>query len=169
MTNPKDCTCHTHPPAKPKAVELAKLEAILADCRARKAKAKTGTPMPLIACLATATATAELKAKPGTHRQASAELDRLKAENATLKARLASAPAKPAAPATLTATARREAAKAASTLSGATADKFSDSMLFQAATHRSSPESDKAIAKAELEKRGFSISPEGILSQSFRK
>ena len=36
-------------------------------------------------------------AKPGTHRESSAELDRLKAENATLKARLASAPAKPAA------------------------------------------------------------------------
>ena len=107
--------------------------------------------------------------KPGSQRESSAELDRLKGEVATLKARLASAPAKPAAPATLTATARREAAKAASTLSGATADKFSDSMLFQAATHRSSPESDKAIAKAELEKRGFSISPEGILSQSFRK
>ena len=42
----------------------------------------------------------ELKAKPGTHRQASAELDRLKAENATLRAKLATgkpALAKPAA------------------------------------------------------------------------
>ena len=160
-----NCECGSHPPAKPKAVELEKLEAILADCRARKAKAKPGTPMPMIACLADKAA----DLRKGSTRQASATIDRLKAENATLKARLASAPAKPAAPATLTATARREAAKAASTLSGATADKFSDSMLFQAATHRSSPESDKAIAKAELEKRGFSISPEGILSQSFRK
>ncbi len=40
--------------------------------------------------------------KPGTHRESSAELDRLKGEVATLKARLASAPAKPA---TLTAAA----------------------------------------------------------------
>ena len=158
-----NCQCGSHPPAKPKAVELAKLEAVLADCRARKAKAAPGTPMPLIACLADKAA----DLRKGSTRQASAELDRLRAENASLRAKIA--PAKPAAPATLTATARREAAKAASTLSGATADKFSDSMLFQAATHRSSPESDKAIAKAELEKRGFSISPEGILSQSFRK
>ena len=40
--------------------------------------------------------------KPGTHRESSAEIDRLKGEVATLKARLASAPAKPA---TLTAAA----------------------------------------------------------------
>ena len=90
-----NCQCGSHPPAKPKAVELAKLEAVLADCRALKAKAAPGTPMPLIACLATATATADLR--KGSTRQASAEFDRLKAENATLKARLASAPAKPAA------------------------------------------------------------------------
>ena len=36
---------------------------------------------------------AELKAKPGSQRASSAELDRLKAENATLKGRLAAAPA----------------------------------------------------------------------------
>ena len=39
-------------------------------------------------------------AKPGTHRESSAELDRLRAENATLRAKLATskpAPAKPAA------------------------------------------------------------------------
>ena len=88
------CQCGTHPPAKPKAVELEKLEAILADCRARKAKAKPGTPMPMIACLADKAA----DLRKGSTRQASAELDRLKAENATLKARLASAPAKPPAP-----------------------------------------------------------------------
>ena len=92
------CQCGTHPPAKPKAVELAKLEAVLADCRARKAKAKPGTPMPMIACLAAATATADLR--KGSTRQASAELDRLKAENMTLKAKIAAtskpAPAKPA-------------------------------------------------------------------------
>ena len=92
------CQCGTHPPAKPKAVELAKLEAVLADCRARKAKSAPGTPMPLIACLATATATADLR--KGSTRQASAELDRLRAENASLRAKPA-----PAKPATLTAAA----------------------------------------------------------------
>ena len=92
------CQCGTHPPAKPKAVELAKLEAILADCRARKAKAAPGKPMPLIACLADKAA----DLRKSSTRQASAELDRLKAENATLKAKIAAtskpAPAKPAGP-----------------------------------------------------------------------
>ena len=93
-----NCQCGSHPPAKPQAIELAKLEAILADCRARKAKAAPGTPMPLIACLADKAA-ADLR--KGSQRQASAELDRLKAENASLRAKLATskpAPAKPAAP-----------------------------------------------------------------------
>ena len=93
-----NCECGSHPPAKPQAVELAKIEAILADCRARKAKSAPGTPMPLIACLATATATADLR--KGSTRQASAELDRLRAENASLRAKPA-----PAKPATLTAAA----------------------------------------------------------------
>ena len=92
-----NCQCGSHPPAKPKAVELAKLEAVLADCRARKAKAAPGTPMPLIACLADKAA----DLRKGSTRQASAELDRLKAENMTLKAKIAAtskpAPAKPAA------------------------------------------------------------------------
>jgi hypothetical protein len=82
MTNPKACTCHTHPPAKPQAVELAKMEAILADCRARKATAKVGTPMPLIACLADKAA----DLRKGNARLASAEIDRLKGEVATLTA-----------------------------------------------------------------------------------
>ena len=86
-----NCQCGSHPPAKPQAVELAKLQAVLADCRALKAKAAPGTPMPLIACLADKAA----DLRKGSTRQASAELDRLKAENATLRAKLA--PAKPAA------------------------------------------------------------------------
>ncbi len=155
----------TGPQFQAKAAQVKKL---IAQRKTHQATASTRKPL-FVQRHVLERELAELKAKPGSQRESSAELDRLKAENATLKARLASALAKPAAPATLTATARREAAKAASTLSGATADKFSDSMLFQAATHRSSPESDKAIAKAELEKRGFSISPEGILSLSFRK
>jgi len=72
-------------------------------------------------------------------------------------------------PAPSTRNARREAAKAASTLSPATAANFSDSTLSQAATHRSSPASDKAIATAELEKRGFTVSPSGVISKSTRK
>ena len=91
-----NCQCGSHPPAKPQAVELARLEAVLADCRARKAKAAPGTPMPLIACLADKAA----DLKKGRTRQVSAELDRLKAENASLRAKIA-----PAKPATLTAAA----------------------------------------------------------------
>jgi hypothetical protein len=68
-----------------------------------------------------------------------------------------------------TRTARREAARVASTFSAGTAHTFSDALLSQAAVHRSSPEADRAIATAELEKRGFSVSPSGIISKSFRK
>jgi hypothetical protein len=98
MTNPKDCACHDHPPAKPQAVELAKLEAIVADCRARKAKAAPGTPMPLIACLADKTAvreaiTARLEASKAS---VAASAAKVKAQAAV--AAVAAAP-KPAAPA----------------------------------------------------------------------
>ncbi len=65
-----------------------------------------------------------------------------------------------------TRSARREAAKAASTFSAATAHTFSDAMLSQAAVHRSSPEADREIATAELEKRGFTVSPSGVISKS---
>ena len=166
MTNPKDCACHDHPPAKPEAVELAKLEAIVADCRARKAKAAPGTPMPLIACLADKTAvreaiTARLEASKAS---VAASAAKLKAQAAV--AAVATAP-KPAAPASrppakasgdTSRSARREAARTAST--------FSDALLSQAAVHRSSPESDRAIATAELEKRGFTVSPSGVISKS---
>jgi hypothetical protein len=87
------------------------------------------------------------------------------------------APARPTAPprpplkasGDMSRSARREAAKAASTFSAATAHTFSDALLSQAATHRSSPASDKAIATAELEKRGFTVSPSGTISKSSRK
>jgi hypothetical protein len=87
------------------------------------------------------------------------------------------APARPTAPtrppvkasAATSRTARREAAKDASRLSPATAANFSDAMLSQAAVHRSSPEADRQIAKAELERRGFVVSPEGTISKSTRK
>jgi hypothetical protein len=45
----------------------------------------------------------------------------------------------------------------------------SDSFLHQAASHRSSPAADRAEAINELNRRGFTLSPEGILSRSTRK
>jgi hypothetical protein len=169
-----NCQCGSHPPAKPEAVELAKLEAIVADCRARKAKAAPGTPMPLIACLADKTAvreaiTARLEASKAS---VAASAAKLKAQAAV--AAVATAP-KPAAPASrppakasgdTSRSARREAARTASTFSAGTAHTFSDALLSQAAVHRSSPESDRAIATAELEKRGFTVSPSGVISKS---
>ena len=119
---------------------------------------------------------------PSTAPTIAARIAKLRSITAAAKddlARIAArqAPARPAAPprppakvtGDTTRTARREAAKAASTLSPATAANFSDSALSQAATHRSSPASDKAIAVAELEKRGFTVSPSGIISKSLRK
>jgi hypothetical protein len=119
---------------------------------------------------------------PSTAPTIAARIERLKAITAGAKddlARIAArqAPARPTAPprppvkvsGDTSRSARREAAEAASTLSPATAANFSDSALSQAATHRSSPASDKAIAVAELEKRGFTVSPSGIISKSLRK
>ena len=76
--------------------DMAKLESDFNACKAAKASAKPGTPMPVIACLAAKAA----DLRKGTTRQARAELDWLKAENASLRAKIA-----PAKPATLTAAA----------------------------------------------------------------
>ena len=92
--------------------------------------------------------------KPGTHRESSAELDRLKGEVATLKARLASAPT--AVPGLSPRDQRRAAAQ-------------SDSQLQFIAGHRSATEADRSAARAELEKRGWTIHPSGSFSQSIRK
>ena len=155
-----NCECGTHPPAKPQAVELAKLEAVLADCRARKAKAKAGTPMPLIACLADKAA----DLRKGSQRQASAEFDRLKAENMTLKAKIAAtskpALAKPAAPSALSPRDQRRAAA-----KGTLADQ-SDGQLQFVASHRSATEADRSAARAELEKRGWTCHANGAFSLS---
>jgi hypothetical protein len=43
-----------------------------------------------------------------------------------------------------------------------------EALVMQAATHRSSPEADKIAARHELEKRGFAVSPEGVISHSTR-
>jgi hypothetical protein len=66
-------------------------------------------------------------------------------------------------------TARREAARIASTLTATTAGNFTDALLSQAATHRSSPASDKAIAVAELQRRGFTVHANGVISSGTRK
>jgi len=44
-----------------------------------------------------------------------------------------------------------------------------DSIVQQAALHRSSPPADKAQAIAELKRRGFTVTASGIVSKSFRK
>ncbi len=72
-------------------------------------------------------------------------------------------------PAPSTRNARRDAAKAASTLTATTAGNFTDSALSQAATHRSSPAADREIAVAELQKRGFVVHANGTVTQSSRK
>jgi hypothetical protein len=176
MTNPKDCACHDHPPAKPEAVELAKLEAIVADCRARKAKAAPGTPMPLIACLADKTAvreaiTARLEASKASVAASAAKLKAQAAVAAVASAPRPAAPARPPVKVTgdMSRSERREVARIAATFSPATAANFSDSALSQAATHRSSPASDKAIATAELQRRGFTVHANGVISSGTRK
>lgn len=151
------CQCGTHPPAKPKAVELAKLEAVLADCRARKAKAKPGTPMPLIGCLATAAA----DLRKGSTRQASAELDRLRADNASLRAKLVTG--KPAAPTAVPGLSPRDQRRAAA--KGTIADE-SDSQLQFIAGHRSAPAEEAAAARAELQARGWTCHANGNFSMS---
>ncbi len=91
------------------------------------------------------------------------------------------AAAKPAAPApravrqpaatmppNLDAKARRAWAKAQNAMTPENARTFSDSYLQAAATHRHSPPAEAAIAKAELEARGFVFHPSGTISRSIR-
>jgi hypothetical protein len=44
-----------------------------------------------------------------------------------------------------------------------------DALVMQAAVHRSSPDADKSEAKAELAKRGYTVSADNIVSKSTRK
>jgi hypothetical protein len=44
-----------------------------------------------------------------------------------------------------------------------------DALVMQAAVHRSSPDADKSEAKAELAKRGYTVSADNIVSKSHRK
>ena len=67
---------------------------------------------------------------------------------------------------------RKPIAKHLAKAAPAPANRFktcSDSIVQQAATHRSSPPADRAEAKAELEARGFTVTASGIISKSFRK
>ena len=155
--------CQCGRPAKPQAVELAKLEAVLADCRARKASAKPGTPA-LIACLSEKlTDTAAVKNAVQARLDAGKAM--LAAAEAKVRAKQAAAallpPARatqqPAAtmPANLSANERRAWSKAQSTMTAENATRFTDSYLTQAATNQFSPPAEKEIARAEMEARGF--------------
>ena len=168
MTNPQNCA------GQPAGDSLEKLEAVLAGCKARKKAA--GHVAPTISCMsenidalrrgqALDAATKRLQA---ITLQAKADLAKTAAKSAAAAVAPASRPPLKAS-GDMSRSARREAAKAASTFTPANAHNFSESHLRQTAVHRSSPESDKAIATAELEKRGFSVSPSGIISKSFRK
>ena len=169
-----NCQCGSHPPAKPQAVEVAKLEAVLADCRARKASAKPGTPA-LIACLSEKlTDTAAVKNAV----QARLDAGRAKfaAVEAQQRAKAAAAALQPAAravqqpaatmPANLSANERRAWSKAQSTMTAENATRFDDSYLQVAATHRNSPPAEASIAKAELESRGYVFHGNGTISKS---
>jgi hypothetical protein len=150
-----NCQCGSHPPAKPQALELAKLEAVLADCRAKKAKAKPGTPA-LIACMS------ERLTGPTASAAAAAVSARLDAGKAMLAAAEAKARAKQAAAALSPRDQRRAAAKG--TLADAT-----DSQLQFVASHRSAPAADAAAARGELESRGWVIHPNGSFTRSTAK
>jgi hypothetical protein len=164
MCNPQNCA------GQPAGDSLEKLEAVLASCKARKKAA--GHVAPTISCMS------ENIDALRRGQALDAATKRLQAITLQAKADLAKTAAKTAAAAVVaprppakvtgdtTRTARREAAKAASTLSPATAANFTDALLSQAAVHRSSPESNRQIATAELQRRGFSVSPSGVISKS---
>lgn len=169
-----NCQCGSHPPAKPQAVELAKLEAVLADCRARKASAKPGTPA-LIACLSekltdTAAVKNAVQARLDAGRAKFAAVEAQQRAKAAAAALLppARATQQPAAtmPANLDAKARREWAKSQTTMTAANATRFDDTYLQVAATHRNSPPAEASIAKAALESRGYVFHGNGTISKS---
>jgi hypothetical protein len=66
-------------------------------------------------------------------------------------------------------TARREAAKAASTFSAGTAENFSDSYVADLARHTSTSTADREVAKAELARRGIVLHTNGSTTRSTRK
>jgi hypothetical protein len=138
-----NCQCGNHPPAKPQGLELAKLQAVVDDCRKRKASAKPGTPA-LIACMS------ERLTGPTASAAAVAVQARLDAGKAMLAAAEARAHAKMAV-----------AALKSDPLAGQ-----SDSQLQFVAGHRSASPADAQAAKTALESRGWTVHPNGAFSQS---
>jgi len=103
-------------------------------------------------------------AKPGSQRASSAELDRLRGENATLRAKLATG--KPAAPTAVPCLSPRDQRRAAA--KGTIADQPDGQLVFVAG-HRSATDADRSAARAELESRGWQIHANGAFSLSTTK
>ncbi len=97
------------------------------------------------------------KAKLIAARQKIAALEAARITNSRLRSSLATTRAK------LAVLAKASPPNPACRFAGA-----SDALVKQAATHRSSPAADRIEARAELEKRGFTVTAEGILSRSIR-
>lgn len=106
--------------------------------------------------------------------QARADLAAANRDLAATKAKLATAQANLAEhakvatvpPATKPALSPRDQRRAAA--KGTLADA-SDSHLLHVAGHRSATDADRSAARAELEKRGWTVHPNGSFSQSIRK
>jgi hypothetical protein len=119
---------------------------------------------------------------PSTAPTIAARIERLKAVTAAARedlARIAArqAPARPAAPprppakvtGDTTRSARREAARIASTFSAGTAENFSDNYIADLARHTSTSPADREVAKAELARRGIVLHTNGSTTRSTRK
>jgi len=96
---------------------------------------------------------AELKAKVAAAKAKITALSSAKTLNTKLRSGLASAKSRLA-----------KAPTAPNRFAGA-----DDALVMQAAVHRSSPDADKSEAKAELAKRGYTVSADNIVSKSHRK
>jgi hypothetical protein len=72
-------------------------------------------------------------------------------------------------PAPSTRSARRDAARIASTFSAGTAGNFSDGYVADLARHTSTSTADREVAKAELARRGITLYANGNTSRSTRK
>ena len=167
MTNPQNCS------GQPAGDSLEKLESVLASCKARKKAA--GHVAPTISCMS------ENIDALRRGQALDAATKRLQAITAQAKADLAKTAAKSAAAAVVaprppvkvsaatSRTARRDAAKAASTFSAGTAENFSDNYVADLARHASTSPADREVAKAELARRGIALHTNGSTTRSTRK
>jgi hypothetical protein len=159
--------------------ETANLQAVVELCRAKKAANKTGEAAPFIRCMSEQLATDAAAVRSAVQARLDAGKAALAAAEAKAHAKATAAALQPAArsvqqpaapmPPGLDGKARRTFAKAQTTMTAENARRFADTYLQAAATHRSSPAADREIATAELEKRGFTVWPSGVISKSFRK